>query len=279
MELVDEILTAMGDPQSRHAALVHTPIVLSLLAPVFAGLSSLRRGDNRLLRWLSLVCFGALLITALIAAKSGEGAFAEIGNLPSAVRRRVQTHADMARAVWIFAACGLLLSLGAWLRRRSVRQGSVVLSTLVGAASAVWVGIAAHHGGTLVYSFGVGAPPAIIRADSGGSHTEQPTEATEDPRVVFFAREVRPLLAEKCMGCHGPDGFASSGLSLTSSAGVLTGGSRGPAVVPGRPSDSLLIQALYGDGLPRMPYGREPLTAQQIDILSRWVTEGAVWDR
>src|SRR5215831_17741005 len=68
----------------------------------------------------------------------------------------------------------------------------------------------------------------------------------------FFEREIRPLLVETCGKCHAgkqPKG----GLRLTSRADLLTGGASGPAVVPGKPEESLLIQAVrYRDKL-RMP--------------------------
>lgn len=282
MPLLEEMLSVFRDPQARHAALVHAPIVLSLLAPLAAGLSALHRAENRALRGLTVACFAALLLSALSATWSGEAALAEIGEATIEARRVAQTHANMASRVWGFAAVGMLLAGGAWLQRRALARVAAALATVVGVMAAGWVGVTAHHGGTLVYSFGIGTPSPL--ASAGASRlspefTTQPADSLNDPRAEFFSREVRPLLEQKCMGCHGPAEFANSGLSLVSAGGMLAGGSRGPAVVPGRPSESLLIRALAGDGLPRMPYGGDPLTSKQVDSLRRWVQEGAVWDR
>ena len=66
---------------------------------------------------------------------------------------------------------------------------------------------------------------------------------------VDFAKEVQPILADKCVGCHRGDS-APSGLKLDSPTGILAGGDSGPAVIPGDPDGSLLIQAIQ----PRSQY-------------------------
>src|SRR5689334_3543601 len=57
-----------------------------------------------------------------------------------------------------------------------------------------------------------------------------------------FANKVKPLLESRCVGCHGADKI-KGGLRLDSLEAVLKGGETGPAVVPGKPSESLLLQA------------------------------------
>jgi hypothetical protein len=95
---------------------------------------------------------------------------------------------------------------------------------------------------------------------------------------VDFARDVRPILAERCQRCHGPKKTESS-LRLDSSAAVLRGGDHGPAVVPGASRKSLLIQVVTGkhDELPRMPPKGEPLSASEIEVLRAWIDQGARW--
>ncbi len=91
----------------------------------------------------------------------------------------------------------------------------------------------------------------------------------------FFETEVRPLLVEKCVECHG-DAKPKGGLKLTSRATLLKGGDNGPAIVPGKPDESLLIKAVrYGGDLQMPPKGK--LTAKQIEALEKWVTLGAPW--
>jgi hypothetical protein len=103
---------------------------------------------------------------------------------------------------------------------------------------------------------------AAVRADDGAA-------------VEFFEKQVRPLLVSKCLKCH-DDAQAKGGLRLTGRESLLAGGKSGPAVVPGEPAQSLLIQAVEQRGLLKMPKGGK-LTATEIDVLRRWVAAGAAW--
>ena len=90
----------------------------------------------------------------------------------------------------------------------------------------------------------------------------------------FFEAQVRPLLVERCLECHG-DKKQEDGLRLDSRAGWQIGGDRGPAVVPGRPEASLLIQAVrYADDTLQMPPDRK-LNDREIAVLTEWVRRGA----
>ena len=91
----------------------------------------------------------------------------------------------------------------------------------------------------------------------------------------FFEEKVRPLLARHCLGCHNNE-TGMSGLSLESRESALLGGERGPAVVPGEPGRSLLIQALRRTGELKMPPAG-PLQSREVEVLTRWVQAGAPW--
>jgi hypothetical protein len=88
----------------------------------------------------------------------------------------------------------------------------------------------------------------------------------------FFEKEVRPILAEHCLKCHGGDKTRGS-LKLTSRAALLQGGDTGPAAVPGKPNDSLLIQLVRRDDKTQMPKGKK-LPDHDIAVLTRWVEMG-----
>ncbi|MBM84135.1 MAG: hypothetical protein CMJ78_26575 [Planctomycetaceae bacterium] len=91
--------------------------------------------------------------------------------------------------------------------------------------------------------------------------------------VDFFERKVRPLLVEKCGDCHGaddPDGK----LTLISVAGILKGGKSGGLLVPGKPEQSRLIQAVRYTSKPKMPPD-EKLPPDEVAILEKWVRDGA----
>src|SRR5690242_19367911 len=72
---------------------------------------------------------------------------------------------------------------------------------------------------------------------------EPPAPSPED--FTFFEQKIRPILVERCFECHA-DGAkgAKGGLRLDSAGGVSTGGDSGPVVAPGKPDESLLVEAI-----------------------------------
>jgi hypothetical protein len=101
--------------------------------------------------------------------------------------------------------------------------------------------------------------------------------AAPDPsQTLFFESRIRPLLIDRCAKCHGPT-QPQGGLRLDSREALLKGGTRGPAVLPGQPDGSLLLQAvLHRAPAPRMPpSGR--LSAVEVADLERWVRLGVPW--
>ena len=97
-----------------------------------------------------------------------------------------------------------------------------------------------------------------------------------DPaQADFFEKRVRPLLVHRCLDCHqGSD--AENGLSMNSLSGLLEGGLRGPAIVPGKAEQSLLIRALRHGELLKMP-PKSKLPAAEIAVIAKWIADGAVW--
>ncbi|MFO0809850.1 MAG: PSD1 and planctomycete cytochrome C domain-containing protein [Gemmataceae bacterium] len=93
--------------------------------------------------------------------------------------------------------------------------------------------------------------------------------------VEFFEQHVRPVLVKHCYGCHSAQAKAvRGGLLLDTKAGWQKGGDNGPALVPGDPDKSLLVQAIRYDGEPKMPPAGK-LDAKDIDALTAWVKAGA----
>ncbi len=91
---------------------------------------------------------------------------------------------------------------------------------------------------------------------------------------VSFAKQIKPILAKNCVGCHQPQAM-QSGLLLTSYEGAKKGGQKGPGFVPGKPDESALVGYLTGDRKPQMPFGGKPLASEQIDLVTAWIREGA----
>ncbi|EMI19052.1 secreted protein containing DUF1549 [Rhodopirellula maiorica SM1] len=95
-------------------------------------------------------------------------------------------------------------------------------------------------------------------------------------QIEFFESEIRPLLVQHCFDCHSTDALeVEAGLYVDSREGMLHGGESGAAVVPGQPSESLLIQSVNYEAS-EMPPDRK-LDPQQIEALTRWVEIGAPW--
>ncbi len=95
---------------------------------------------------------------------------------------------------------------------------------------------------------------------------------------IDFAKHIQPLLAKKCVSCHGPE-KQKAGLRLDRKGAVLKGGDDlGPAIVPGKSRESPLFRVVAGleEGL-EMPAEGEKLTAAEINLLKRWIDSGAEW--
>ncbi len=90
-----------------------------------------------------------------------------------------------------------------------------------------------------------------------------------------FEKDVLPILRAHCFDCHsGSDARAK--LNLESAAGLLKGGRSGPAIVPGRSAESLLVQRIKGQGgKEQMPLGFAPLSAAQVTVICDWIDQGA----
>lgn len=95
------------------------------------------------------------------------------------------------------------------------------------------------------------------------------------PQVEFFEQHIRPLLIKRCFECHSHDKKIKGGLALDSRGGWKKGGDTGPAILPGKPNDSLLIKAVrYDDADIRMPPAGK-LPDEEIALLEQWVLLGA----
>lgn len=91
--------------------------------------------------------------------------------------------------------------------------------------------------------------------------------------AVSYVRDVAPLLAARCAGCHSPT-RTKGDLDLSTHAALLRGGQSGPVIVPGHPVRSPLIAQVTGPDAEMPPKGA-PLTEDEVRLLARWITEGA----
>ncbi|REK22871.1 MAG: DUF1553 domain-containing protein [Planctomycetota bacterium] len=134
----------------------------------------------------------------------------------------------------------------------------------------------------LFFVVALGALPSALFAEDAAQtkvDSAAATAATELDAETrdFLANKVQPLLAARCYECHGPDADEpSGGLRLDSRAAVLAGGETGPAIVPGDPHQSLLIEAVEYRGAYEMPPDSK-MPAGEVAILARWIELGAPW--
>jgi hypothetical protein len=91
----------------------------------------------------------------------------------------------------------------------------------------------------------------------------------------FFDTKVAPILRKRCLGCHNNE-LTDGGISFQNPSTLLKGGSRGPAIVPGQPGDSVMIRAIRQQESFSMPPGRK-LSAKEVATITKWVQGGAVW--
>jgi WD40 repeat protein/mono/diheme cytochrome c family protein len=130
----------------------------------------------------------------------------------------------------------------------------------------------------LLAAFAVLAACIMARADDA-----KPAPAAPPAKASYF-RDVRPVLQEHCQGCHQP-AKRSGEFVMTPFAALLKGGESGEtAIVPGKPDASNLVKLITptkdkeGKDKVEMPKEQSPLAAAQIELIARWIREGAADD-
>ena len=102
-----------------------------------------------------------------------------------------------------------------------------------------------------------------------------PLAGAQEDGPAFFETNIRPLFARQCQACHST-AAGMSGLRIDSRENLVKGGTRGPAVVPGKPSESLLMNAVMQSGSLKMPPSGK-LKDGDIALIGRWIEMGAPW--
>jgi mono/diheme cytochrome c family protein len=94
---------------------------------------------------------------------------------------------------------------------------------------------------------------------------------------VDFRRDIEPILRSNCYQCHGA-GKASAQFRLDDKELAMKGGISGAAIIPGNSRESRLMKRVLGEGdEARMPLGGNPLQPEQIELIRKWIDEGAGW--
>ncbi len=115
-------------------------------------------------------------------------------------------------------------------------------------------------------------PRSILLLLTSALLSSSAVQAEEPPD---FARQIAPLLTQKCLACHNPTQKKGE-LDLSTRAALISGGESGLTVSPGKPGESLLIDYVSGDK-PEMPKTGEKLSRDEVALLTRWVAAGLPW--
>jgi hypothetical protein len=121
-----------------------------------------------------------------------------------------------------------------------------------------------------------------IRPDTPRSETAglQPTGPVLPPAAkqkIDFVRDIRPILTDHCIDCHGPD-LQEGQLRLDARAVVRQGGRSGKLFDTGKSQASLLVRRLVKEaGAQRMPLDGDPLSDAQVGLIRAWIDQGAPW--
>jgi hypothetical protein len=125
---------------------------------------------------------------------------------------------------------------------------------------------------------------AIVFAaqDSQTSQTTQTakksTKGKTKPVKVSFKHDVFPILKMNCTPCHTEDEMNPSELYMESYEGIMKGGKHGPPIIAGKADSSLIVRKLippppFGDPMPMKR--KTPLAADTVNIIKKWINEGA----
>lgn len=233
-----------------HVSLIHIPIGLLLLAPVFDYAAKKRPA----LTQAASLTLNIAAVTAFLTAFLGI-VLAHAGAFPA---EQVNLH------LWsgvILAVAAIAIAL---FRPMLPQRASLTLPL---ALLTIWT---AHTGGNIVY--GSGWLTESLPSISGlfGPSRNYPTV---DPNGTY-ATKVQPILNANCVKCHGPSDRKGN-LRLDSYAHLMDGGASGNIVAPGH---SILLQriTLPADDPKLMPKKGAPLTPEEIKVLQDWVTAGAL---
>jgi uncharacterized membrane protein/mono/diheme cytochrome c family protein len=281
-----------------HPMLVHFPIALLLLALLLECWGVRKRGPTPSAAALPCLVFGAM--GAFAAGLTG-WLLHEHDPPGRGVADLLEWHEWVGVAIALIAPVAAIL---AWSGRKGTRPRSVETARFMLCMLAVLIPINGHLGGKMVHgreyltaplweALGWSPPsaPPLLAPKQEPEEVEElaepglgdlPVVETDEPLplepsagAIDFARDVAPIFAARCLECHGA-AKTKGDLRLDLPPDE---GDDPHVIVPGDPDGSELIQlvSLAADDLDIMPAKGDPLSAEQIETLRRWIAEGAVW--
>jgi len=135
----------------------------------------------------------------------------------------------------------------------------------------------------IALSFALGIALTVPALGDDASKSATPPAAAPGAAAaagpVSFMKDIAPIFVQNCIACHNPK-KSESKYTMTTFAQLAKGGQQGDGVnlEPGDPDASFLVELIRPDGSPRMPYKQDPLPADKVALIERWVKEGAKYD-
>jgi mono/diheme cytochrome c family protein len=132
----------------------------------------------------------------------------------------------------------------------------------------------------LLISVRLGAQQAAAEPAAAGEKAEaDPAHVAKMQQgLALFKSQVRQVLIDKCIDCHG-GAEVESGFDLATRKGLVRGGAHGPAIIAGKSADSNVVRFITHREKPYMPEGDDKLPEEQIAAISRWIDFGAPYDK
>ncbi len=259
-----------------HAVVLHFPIGFLTMAFILE-LYRLKHPSEELKRvtvlviWLSL--FSGIVAAALGIMRAAEGGYD---------MKAVEHHRIEGMSVPVLTLLTIVFQRFAY--RGAARSGWNYSYQLLLCCTMVLLVMAGHHGGNLTHGskYLTENAPQIVRdlledePSSTNDLTTMPGAGNE--KVRYYVERVRPILIAKCLSCHCEEKH-KGGLRLDRSEFAFKGGDSGkPAIKPGEPLTSRLVQFItlppgHDDIMP--PSGKEPLTPEEIGVIVQWIRIGA----
>ena len=260
-----------------HPAVVHFPIALILTAAFLEFLCVFRRGHRT--SKMAVTCLTLGVLSAALAGWLG-WLNADLEPHGSAVSRTLELHRWTGITAGGLAFVALLFGALSGLAKAAAWPGTSYRLVLLLAALAL--GFGGYLGGEIVH--GEDYLLSVFRAAPGEGGTPAPpaasppvlaTDVAAADRVDFETR-VGPLLAARCGECHGPE-RRKAGLVLDPIAEAFNRDRDEWVIVPGEPEQSLLVERirLGADHPDRMPKRGDPLSADEIATIERWIRQGS----
>lgn len=245
-----------------HPLVVHFPIALITLAALLEGWGLLRKrtaaGDA------SWICVGLGFLSAIVATVMGY-AFAEGKTSDKDI---LELHERLGLITTIVTAITAVLC---WRSRRSGGTGGPAMAFRAFLfLSALGVGVTGHFGGEMVYPewWKYRMPWEAKEAKP----LEKPAPPVPVSAGVDFVKDIAPIIKDSCLKCHGPEKQKGK-LRLDSKAEALKKG-----IKPGKPDDSTFYTLLITDNEDeRMPEKAPALPKEKIDLIKKWIEQGAPW--